>query len=48
MNLDQNLLGSHDLDDFADVGPRLLQQTKLLAQQAHPRVVVVALSLETS
>lgn len=48
MNLDQDLFCAHDLDDFADVGARLLQQPQLLPEKSHSRVVVVSLGFETA
>lgn len=32
VHFDQDLLGAHDLDDFTDIGPRLLEKAKLFAQ----------------
>jgi hypothetical protein len=32
MHLDEHLLGAHDLDHLADIGPRLLQQAELFPQ----------------
>lgn len=48
MYLDEDLLGAHHLDDFADVRARLLQQAQLLAEQPYARVVVIALGFETA
>lgn len=46
--LDEDLLGAHHLDDFADVRAGLLQEAQLLAEEAYPRVVIIALSFETA
>ena len=48
MDLDQDFLGAHNLDDLSDVGTRLLQQAKLLPQEPDAGVVVVPLGLETT
>ncbi|MBE3047398.1 hypothetical protein IMZ48_33770 [Candidatus Bathyarchaeota archaeon] len=45
MHLDEDLLGAHHLDNLAHVGARLLQETELLAEQPHARVVIVPLGL---
>lgn len=46
LHLDKHLLLTHDFDDLADVRARLLQELKLLPQQANAGVERVTLRLE--
>jgi hypothetical protein len=48
MYLDEDLFCAHNLDNLSYVRSWLLQKTKLFPQQPNPRVVVVALRLESS
>lgn len=48
VHLYKNLLGAHDFDDFTNVGARLLEESKLLAEEPYARVVVVPLGFKTS
>lgn len=48
MDLDKDLLGAHDLDNLADVGARLLQETEFFTQQSYARIVIVSLCLEAA
>jgi hypothetical protein len=46
IDFDQNLFLSHGLDDFPDVGSRLLQMVEFLAEHAYFGVECVAIGLE--
>ena len=48
VNLHEDLLRAHDLDNLPHVRARLLQQAQLFTQQSHARVVVVPLSFEAA
>ncbi len=48
MYLDENLFRAHHLDDLANVRAGLLQEAQLFPEQPYPRVVVIALSFETT
>lgn len=48
MHLDEHLLCAHNLDDLTNIGTRLLKQAELFSEEAHPRVVVIALCFETA
>jgi len=46
--LDQNLFCAHDLHDLPHVRAWLLEKAELLAQEPHPRIIVIPLRFETS
>jgi hypothetical protein len=48
LNLYQNLLLAHHLDNLPNITPRLLQKLQLLPQQPHPRIQCISLGFKSS
>jgi hypothetical protein len=47
-DLDQDLVATHDVDHFTNIGPRFLQEGKFLPQQPNFGVQFVALRFKAS